>query len=149
MAKGVYCLVLSARETQIKVGALGLLTVPPGWYVYVGSALGPGGLSRAARHIRFARAPSRSPRWHIDYLLTSPAFTLRSVVCNRTQEAAECRLAGTLQGKSIPGFGCSDCSCTSHLFSYESDPVSAITHACRSLGLYPDIKTLNTYKDQS
>jgi sugar fermentation stimulation protein A len=25
---------------------------------------------------------------------------------------------------SVPGFGCSDCSCPSHLFGFSTDPVS-------------------------
>jgi Uri superfamily endonuclease len=148
MNKGVYCLVLSTPGARVSVGALGDLSFQTGWYVYVGSALGPGGLSRASRHIKFTRSPG-NPRWHIDYLLASPAFTLRSVICAGTVERVECLLADALQGGEIPGFGCSDCSCASHLFYYEDDPVHAIREDCRSIGLLPFITTLNTSKVQS
>jgi len=50
---GTYALVLRlARATTIHVGALGAVDFAPGWYVYVGSALGPGGLAaRVNRHL--------------------------------------------------------------------------------------------------
>ena len=42
--KGTYALVLSCTtEQRIAIGRLGVLDVRPGCYVYVGSALGPGG----------------------------------------------------------------------------------------------------------
>jgi Uri superfamily endonuclease len=148
MNKGIYCLVFSTPGAMIRVGALGDLIFQSGWYVYVGSALGPGGLSRASRHIRFSRSPG-TPRWHIDYLLASPAFTLRSVICACTAERAECLLAGALHGRKIPGFGCSDCSCASHLFYYARDPVPSMISVFRSIGLLPFITTLNTSKVQS
>jgi Uri superfamily endonuclease len=148
MNKGVYCLVLSTPGAHVRAGARGDLTFQSGWYVYVGSALGPGGLSRALRHIRFSSSPGK-PRWHIDYLLASPAFTLISVICARTLDKVECLLADALQGEEIPGFGCSDCSCLSHLFYYEDNPVHAVKEVFRSLGLPPSITTLNTSKVQS
>ena len=52
MNKGVYCLVLNTSGTRLRVGARGDLAFPCGWYVYVGSALGTGGLSRVVRHIQ-------------------------------------------------------------------------------------------------
>ncbi len=48
----------------METGALGLLDVSPGWYVYIGSAFDPGGVrARCLRHWRGGR-----PHWHIDYL---------------------------------------------------------------------------------
>jgi Uri superfamily endonuclease len=51
---GTYALVLAAQKQRtISVGKLGILDVRPGFYVYVGSALGPGGLAaRIGRHAR-------------------------------------------------------------------------------------------------
>lgn len=51
---GTYALRPRAEEEQtIEVGALGEMSIRPGWYVYVGSAFGPGGLqSRVLRHVR-------------------------------------------------------------------------------------------------
>ena len=50
--KGTYALVLQLeRQEEIAIGKLGTFTFPAGYYLYVGSALGPGGLeARLARH---------------------------------------------------------------------------------------------------
>jgi hypothetical protein len=63
---GTYVLVLSSRSTDlIQIGRLGALQLQLGFYVYVGSALGPVGVrGRLAHHLK----PSRRPHWHIDYL---------------------------------------------------------------------------------
>ena len=42
----------------------------------------------------------------------------------------------------IPKFGCSDCSCTSHLFYRQGDPKQEILAAFRELQLDPVIKTI-------
>jgi len=65
-APGTYALILRAdRPAHIHVGRLGAMNVAPGFYVYVGSAFGPGGLAaRLARH----RAVEKRLRWHIDYI---------------------------------------------------------------------------------
>lgn len=45
---GTYALVLASRgEKRIRIGGIGTLRLRTGFYVYVGSALGPGGLARA------------------------------------------------------------------------------------------------------
>ena len=44
-SKGIYALVLHLEHREeITVGKLGTVTFPAGYYLYVGSALGPGGL---------------------------------------------------------------------------------------------------------
>ena len=63
---GTYALVLRfSKRLEIVVGRLGVLEAQPGYYVYVGSALGPGGLAaRVGRHL----CSEKTLRWHIDYL---------------------------------------------------------------------------------
>jgi Uri superfamily endonuclease len=64
--KGVYVLILYLpyRRT-IQIGRLGKFNFSDGYYAYVGSAFGPGGLAaRLSHHLR----RSHKPRWHIDYL---------------------------------------------------------------------------------
>lgn len=115
--KGVYTLLLHLREPRIvEVGALGRLSFKPGLYAYVGSARGPGGLSRVGRHMGVARGENTTRRWHIDYLL--PHATLKAIFVSPTHEDLECQLAQEIgrRAEMIEGFGCSDCSCTSHLF---------------------------------
>jgi len=63
---GTYALVFSSTvRALIRVARLGRLQLEPGFYAYVGSAYGPGGLqARLAHHLE----PTDRPHWHIDYL---------------------------------------------------------------------------------
>jgi Uri superfamily endonuclease len=142
MDKGIYCLLLENGPANVVVGSLGTLRFPRGWHLYVGSALGPGGLARVQRHLRLYRNRDRSPRWHIDHLLISPSFRLRAVLSALTGQDLECRLAEALGPPLVPGFGCSDCTCPSHLFHRRGDPRNEVAEAFRSLGLAPVITTL-------
>ncbi len=109
------------------------VTFRAGWYIYVGSALGSGGLQRLERHFSLARLRDKKPKWHVDYLLTSPFFSLVCGVYAITADRMECRIAHEFIGNGIPGFGCSDCSCASHLFYRVGDPMEEILTAFRSL----------------
>lgn len=142
MDKGSYCLVFRTPGCTICVGALGSLLFQAGWYVYIGSALGSGGLHRLGRHISLTRLRDKRPTWHVDYLLLSPEFSLVYTVCAISVERYECLLSSELNRNRIQGFGCSDCSCTSHLFYREEDPRDEILTAFRSLLLSPVIKTI-------
>src|SRR5690242_9815575 len=64
--KGTYALVMPLSKTSvIKLGQVGVIQFQSGWYVYVGSAFGPGGLkARTDRHKR----TDKQKHWHIDYL---------------------------------------------------------------------------------
>jgi Uri superfamily endonuclease len=135
MYKGVYCLVLRNGSCALEIGRLGRRYFAPGWHVYVGSALGPGGLKRALRHARLAQNRDRTPKWHIDYLLLSPRFSLEAIYCAPTDDPAECAVARGLGGPSVPGFGCSDCRCTSHLFFRSGDPGEEICRVLTRLDL--------------
>ena len=142
MDKGIYCLVFKNPACKVTVGALGPVPFAAGWHIYVGSALGSGGLKRLERHIALSQNRDRRPKWHIDWLLKSPYLSLRSAIFALTEERLECRLAEALGGKGVPGFGCSDCTCTSHLFYRRSNPVKETKAAFRSLGLATCTKTL-------
>jgi len=118
--KGSYSLLIRLEEDCKKeVGALGKIRFSEGFYVYNGSAFGPGGLKRVERHRRKSEAESGC-HWHIDYLLTS---TKTEVVEVFTKEASnhECSFSKEMMGKFgfIDDFGCSDCGCSSHLFYSE------------------------------
>jgi len=120
---GTYILILEApARRRIPVGALGTLVLEPGFYAYVGSALGPGGLrGRLAHH----RGRSRSPHWHIDYVRRHTA--LREIWFSAGASRREHRWAAVLArsaGSIIPfaGFGASDCGCHSHLFRFSQRP---------------------------
>jgi Uri superfamily endonuclease len=142
MDKGIYCLVFKTPGCTIRVGALGTLLFRAGWYIYVGSALGSGGLHRVERHLSLARLHDKRPTWNVDYLLISPEFSLVYAVCAVSTDRLECLLAGTLNRSGMMGFGCSDCSCSSHLFYRGEDPTDEILTAFKSLHLIPVIKTI-------
>jgi Uri superfamily endonuclease len=135
MDKGIYCLVFKNPACTVRVGALGEIAFRRGWHIYVGSALGSGGLVRLERHIALSRTRDKRPKWHVDYLSESQPFSLRFTLHALTEERLECRLAETIGGSTIPGFGCSDCDCPSHLFYRRSNPVDDLEAAFRSLGL--------------
>lgn len=140
--KGIYALVFSNPPCSFPIGGLGEVRFREGWHIYVGSALGPGGFARVTRHLRLSRARDRGPRWHVDYLLVSPFFTLRHIVCGPGDTDLECALAAALWGESVPSFGSGDCSCRSHLFHRTADPLEEVREAMSSLGLVPSSTTL-------
>lgn len=122
---GTYILILRlSRQTTLSVGRLGEFEFPAGWYAYVGSAHGSGGLAaRVARHQR----ASKKLHWHIDYLRCRADLT--AVWCATGPARRECvwaEMLVELPGASIPvpRFGASDCRCPAHLiwFSHEPDP---------------------------
>ena len=134
MQKGIYALILRLDvKKDIRIGALGHLTFKPGYYIYAGSALGSGGLSRVSRHIRFYRERYRKAKWHIDYLMEEAV--LEKTICAETAERLECILAAGIGGASVERFGCSDCDCASHLFYRETEPSAEIHAVFEKLGL--------------
>lgn len=138
MDKGVYCLILSCRKPcTIRIGALGRIEFREGSYIYVGSALGSGGLSRVTRHIRFFHEHYRKPKWHIDYLMEAVEVTLTNVICAKTDEKLECILAKNIGDPGVENFGCSDCFCRTHLFYRENQPAAEVTQAFQKAGLEP------------
>ncbi len=115
-AKGTYILVIQLRSgKEITVGRLGTFLFPAGYYLYVGSALGSGGLpARLARH----RRVDKRPHWHVDYLLEHGR--LLEIWNAVGQERLECLWATGAREMAeeavpVPGFGSSDCRCPAHL----------------------------------
>ena len=113
---GIYTLILSLPLAgQIKVGSLGVMDFARGFYSYTGSARGSGGLKRVDRHILVSKGIKTTRRWHIDYLLPHTSFL--EVFISKTCLDLECCIAKAI-GKRlmpVPGFGCTDCRCISHL----------------------------------
>ena len=120
---GTYVLIVHlASPAEIEVGKLGACRCPAGWYAYVGSALGTGGL--AARVIRHAQQ-SKRPHWHIDYLLAVSELTeIWWVASPERWECAWAQALRRLPGTTIPlpGFGSSDCRCPAHLLHFVDRP---------------------------
>jgi endonuclease-3 len=115
MTGGTYTLIIERQAgASITVGALGERTFPAGWYAYTGSALGSGGFARVERHRRTESGDHDVRHWHIDYLLGAAETAIERVVTS-DGVAAECAIAGRIEGEPVAGFGCSDCDCRSHL----------------------------------
>jgi Uri superfamily endonuclease len=102
----------------ISVGRLGRHRFPAGWYLYVGSARGMGGLrARLERHHR-RLGPHKRAHWHLDYL--REYCTWVGAWIRPSEERLECAWARRLAGLPgarvvVPGFGASDCRCVAHL----------------------------------
>ncbi len=119
---GTYALILQSDiNTRTQIGRWGRLDVRAGYYVYIGSAFGPGGvLARVSRHCRDAK----SKHWHIDYLreFTSLTSVWYSLSPKRLEHTWAKTMAGMKQMTPIEGFGCSDCKCEAHLFFTTKEP---------------------------
>jgi Uri superfamily endonuclease len=91
------------------------MAVQPGYYLYVGSAFGPGGLQgRLAHH---HKVPA-SPHWHIDYLRqAAEVVEVWAVEGPEKREHAWAQALCSCPDCSIPlnRFGASDCRCPAHL----------------------------------
>jgi Uri superfamily endonuclease len=122
-SKGTYAFLLHLRHTcRVRVGRLGTYDLAAGYYLYVGSALGPGGVpARVARHM----CSSAKLHWHIDYL--RPLCEVVETRACHGYSRLECTWAAEVPTRHqasipIPGFGSSDCRCLSHLFYFQELP---------------------------
>jgi len=118
--RGSYLLLLRLRKKKtIEVGKLKRLNFSPGYYLYVGSAMG----HLTARMKRHGRKHQHG-HWHIDYL-TQAADTVLPIPV-RASQRLECEIAKSLSnlvGQGPPGFGSSDCKCLTHLFWSPENPL--------------------------
>ncbi|MCL1978324.1 MAG: GIY-YIG nuclease family protein [Candidatus Bathyarchaeota archaeon] len=116
--KGIYVLIIKINASKkLKIGALGEIVFSAGLYAYVGSAQG-GIESRVKRHMR----KEKRLFWHIDYLLADDAVEVVQIYCLVGDKMCECQTAQLLDrhSEAILNFGCSDCHCSSHLFSSDN-----------------------------
>jgi Uri superfamily endonuclease len=126
--KGTYVLIAYVPQMKrIAVGQLGKFDIVPGFYAYVGSAFGAGGLrARISHHLESAAAP----HWHIDYLLqVAEPVEIWYTTSSQKLEHHWAELLGkaTQFRIPIPRFGSSDYhrSRSSHLFYSKRHPAFA------------------------
>ena len=121
------------------IGSLSNVYFPQGYYAYVGSALG-GIKARLDHHLN----QSKRRHWHIDYLL--PKASITDIIIGESEDRVECVIARALSAQfdSIPGFGSSDCRCSSHLFfaAKERQMKSAIIMTFELLAITPKLMML-------
>jgi len=145
---GTYVVVfhLDADLTGLRVGELGTFDLPTGYYAYVGSAFGPGGVkARVGRHLTPVKA---NLKWNVDYLTPHA----RAVEAWWTYDGVkrECTWSAALAaspGSDCPAheFGARDCRkvppqrigaglfrCVAHL--YRSDRRPGVADFARRLG---------------
>lgn len=120
---GTYVLLLhcAVRKT-IQVGRLGSLKTQPGYYLYIGSAFGSGGLAARIRH---HLQPAARPHWHIDYLRQISCLEMCWYTCDpQKREHDWAKVIAALPDALLPmqGFGSSDCNCLTHLVFFHYPP---------------------------
>lgn len=132
--QGTYILLLYLpKAAQLSIGKRGRFDFPAGYYAYVGSAFGTGGLRGRLKH---HLSPLQKAHWHIDYL--RQAGTIYEVWYIASQTVYEHVWADRLQamhGASIPvaRFGASDCQCRTHLIYFTDKPHLGTWHEASSL----------------
>lgn len=101
------------QPARVQVGRLGELELVRGYYAYIGSAYGPGGLQARIRH--HLRAHHPRPHWHLDYLRP---YWQPLAQHWQLQQRCECAWAQQLLAAGAtpiaPRFGASDCHCAGH-----------------------------------
>lgn len=127
---GTYLLVMELHtDISLRIGKRGILAFKKGCYAYIGSALN--GLDqRIRRHLK----RHKTMHWHIDYL--RPYIEIITIFYKENTVREECTIAQAFEKhfENISGFGCSDCSCESHLFSGSS---RKLTQLARFLQMNP------------
>lgn len=124
-ARGSYLLwFYLPRGGELTVGRLGTHHFRRGWYLYCGSAFGPGGLRARLKH---HLGVSEKKHWHVDYLKTRAQVRSVWFCLGANQEHRWSRgLAGIVEARyPLAGFGASDCDCCSHLIYFPGRPASA------------------------
>ena len=119
--RGAYALLIALpMPLRIDIRRLGGVELPPGRYVYCGSANGPGGLrARLARHLRH----DKKPHWHVDRITAVSEVIAVYIAVG----GCECDLMARVLSTPntwvpIAGFGSSDCrDCPSHLATVAPD----------------------------
>jgi len=120
---GTYALILqSDSTTRVQIGRWGQLDLLPGYYIYIGSAFGPGGVrARVMRHL----LTDKPKHWHIDYLqeFVIPVAAWISYETEKLEHQWARVFYNIPELTPIQSFGCSDCKCYSHLFHTPTKPV--------------------------
>ncbi|MFO7169596.1 MAG: GIY-YIG nuclease family protein [Chloroflexota bacterium] len=131
--KGTYLLILYLADeiAALNVGRLGAFTFAAGYYLYVGSAFGPGGVN--ARLAYHQRRTKQRPRWHIDYL-RERARLLEAWAIGWDVPIERPLVSALLEDgrlcAPVPGFGAGDSDLRSHLlYSAKRPPERSLTTA--------------------
>lgn len=143
--EGIYALILYLRKEQtLRIGRLGVFYFPVGWYVYVGSAHGGGGVQkRTDRHRK--NNISKKKKWNIDFFRSKAR--LCEIWFSHASQVFECEWAHAfckMQEAMIYAekFGANDCYpyCETHFLQFETRPCTAVLrHKLAHLSKHPPI----------
>jgi sugar fermentation stimulation protein A len=118
--RGCYLVLVHLNRNRVlPIGGLGSIRFPKGFYLYVGSAM-----ANLSRRIERHRRLHKRLHWHMDRLRPHAQWVEAFPI--RASDRLECELALGIEriaSWSIPGFGCSDCGCGSHLFGMRENPL--------------------------
>jgi sugar fermentation stimulation protein A len=121
MNKGVYCIIIYLPcSKKIRIGKLGSIKFPRGYYCYIGSAL-----NNLKKRIQRHLSKNKKFHWHIDYFLKhSKIIDIKTI---ETQKKIECELSKDVAALSkktiVKKFGSSDCNCRTHLHFFKENPL--------------------------
>ncbi len=119
---GSYIIILYVKKAiTVDVGKIGRIDFKKGYYLYVGSAK-----TNLAKRIERHKRRKKRIFWHIDYLRDKAEFYASLPI--RSSVPLECHIADRLKGIAdwtIDRFGSSDCSCETHLFGMNEDPLKS------------------------
>jgi sugar fermentation stimulation protein A len=137
--RGSYIVILKMKKPRkFPIGERGETQFKKGYYLYVGSAR-----KNLEQRINRHRRLRKNFFWHIDYLREQADFITALPI--RTGDRIECEIADALRGISawsVVGFGASDCSCSTHLFGMNNNPITSPQFI--SMLLYFRIDRLNS-----
>jgi len=146
---GTYVLLLHLPDKeQLTIGKLGTFDFPAGWYAYVGSAFGPGGL---VGRLKYHMKPVEKPHWHIDYFRQSARLMeIWLSPDTERQETEWVDLMLAIPGAAIvaEGFGASDTNRESHLIYFDIRP-SLEDFAIGVRARFPHAQVLRAFADES
>lgn len=140
--KGVYALLLHlGKGRTLRIGKLGIFYFPVRWYVYLGSAHGPGGVrKRTDRHRK--NNSWKKKRWNIDFLRSEARlceiwFSQARQIFEHRWAHAFCDMEDAMM--HAEKFGAQDCYplCPTHLLQYDIRP-SLPAFRYRVANRYPD-----------
>jgi len=122
---GTYVLVTYLKKnSEIKIGKLGNIDFPKGYYCYVGSAFGKtvNLKNRIGRYKKLLEEKKGNLKWHIDYFLVNPNTSfIKTFILNNKK--IECEISQKLEDKAketVRGFGSSDCNCKGHFHYFKT-----------------------------
>lgn len=143
--EGIYALILYLRKEQtLRIGKLGVFDFPVGWYVYVGSAHGPGGVQkRTDRHRK--NNITKKKKWNIDFFRSEARlceiwFSHASQIFECEWAQAFCKMPEAMV--HAERFGANDCYpyCETHFLQFETRPCTAVLrHKLARLSQHPPV----------